>query len=196
VTTKTPILNLLVVLVTVVAGCEPTSQPPNAFVQEATLRQAEQSQTVAESSKQVAQTSQQFVEAESAARREVIALQQDLRSDQAELGKQRHALEVERQELDARRQSQILQERRESMFAAILTSGGIIAASLTPLLLAAASLWGLWRDIGDQAAAELLITEIEPETPRVSGRHPDASDEGRIGNEQSGADRPPALPPA
>lgn len=194
--TKTPIRNLLLVGVAAVAGCESTGQPPDAFVQEATLRQAEQSQTVAETSKQVAQTSQQFVEAESAARREVIALQQDLRGDQAELGKQRDVLEQERQALDARRQAQIVHERRESAFAALLTSAGIMAASLAPLLLAAAALWGLWRDIGDQeAAAELLIAEIEPEPTRIGGRRSDPGASVAIGYEDPSRNGPPALPP-
>jgi hypothetical protein len=177
-------------------GCGPANQPPDVFVQEATLRQVQQSQIVAETGKQVAQTSQQFVEAESAARREVIALQQDLRSDQAELGKQRDALEVERQELDTRRQVQISQERRESTLASLLVSGGTIAACLAPLLLAAAALGGLWRDIGDQAAAELLITEIEPEPARIIGRRSAIGDERTIGHQDSANSDPPALPPA
>ncbi len=177
-------------------GCGPANQPPDVFVQEATLRQAEQSKTVAETSKQVAKTSQQFVEAESAARREVIALQQDLRSDQAELGKQRDALELERQELDARRQAQISHERQESTLASLLTSGGTIAACLAPLLLAAAALWGLWRDIGDQAAAELLITEIEPEPRRIHGQSEGLGNERTIGLPDPANTDPPALPPA
>ena len=194
--TKILIRSSCIAALAIAAGCEPASQPPDAFVQEATLRQAEQSQTVAETSKQVAQTSQQFVEAESEARREVIALQQDLRSDQAELGKQRDALEVERQVLDDRRQDQICQERRDSVLASVMTSGGTIAACLAPLLLAAAALWGLWRDIGDQAAAELLITEIEPEPRRIHGQQADLRSERTIGLPDPANPGPPALPPA
>jgi hypothetical protein len=196
-TIKTPILSMLVaVLILATAGCE-SQDEPSAFVQEATLRQAEQSQTVAETGKQVAQTSQQFVEAEAAARREVIALQENLRQDQAELGKQRDALEAERQSLDARRQTQLNQERRDSTLSAILTSGGVIIACLAPLLLAAAALWGLWRDdISDQAASELLITEIDPEPPHLTRQRLQTPDHSAIGHANADRADPPRLPPA
>ena len=194
--TKILIRSSCIAALVIATGCEPANQSPDAFVQEATIRQAEQSQTVAETGKQVAETSQQFVEAEAAARREVIALQEHLRQDQAELGKQRDALEAERHALDARRQAQINQEQRDSTLSAILTSGGIIAACLAPLLLAAAALWGLWRDIGDQAAAELLITEIEPEPPRLTGQRLQTPNRSAIGHANAESADPPGLPPA
>jgi hypothetical protein len=134
------------------------------------------------------------VEGETAARREVIGLQRDLRSDQAELYEQRDALESARRQFDTRRQQLIATERRDSVWSALVSSGGLIAASLAPLILAAAALWGLWRDVGDQEAAELVLTEIMQETARVTGPIAENSD----GDPASlaGPRDTPGLPPS
>jgi len=115
--------------------------------------QAEQNQRIAEGSKALAQGSQHLVEADAQARRELIDLQHSLRQDQAEIGQSRDVLEAERKAIASQR-------RIESAVASGLVIFGVILACISPLILAALCLVGLWREPTREEEGEVLVEEL------------------------------------
>lgn len=136
-------------------GCSSDSRLGD-LAQQVTHEQAAQNQRVAESTQRIAQGSQQLVEADAKARRELIGMQNALRQDQAELAKQRDALEVARAEVAADRLT-------DSQTANSIIAIGVLFAAVAPLVLAAISLVGLWREPTREEEGNVLIEELARE---------------------------------
>ncbi|QDU31370.1 hypothetical protein ETAA8_65270 [Anatilimnocola aggregata] len=147
-------LGLVIVAVAgyVLAGCS-TDERLADLAQQVTHEQAAQNERMAEASQTVAQGSQQLVEADAQARRELIDLQHELRRDQAGIAQQRDVLEVERRELAQAR-------HKESLITSGLTAVGMLLAALAPLVLAAISLVGLWRETTKEEEGQVFIEEL------------------------------------
>ena len=153
---------LLAVIGCLIMGCGAPDEQWAKFAQQAAQEQAAQNKRVAEASRLVAQSQERLIEADAQSRAELIALQQDLRGDQVEVGRLRDNLEVERR--------QIAQQRRlDSATGAGLVTLGLLLVCLAPLLLAAASLLGLFAEpkaaeIGVVLADELSRVATTPTT--------------------------------
>ncbi|WP_425613528.1 hypothetical protein NA78x_003362 [Anatilimnocola sp. NA78] len=143
------------------------------LAQQVTHEQAAQNVRMAKSSETVAQGSRQLVTADAQARREMIGLQHALRHDQAAIAVQRNRLEAERRELAQAR-------LRESLLGSGLTALGMLLAALSPLVIAAIALSGLWRETTNEEEIQVLIQEfvqdrkanrppllLEPELPET-----------------------------
>lgn len=129
------------------------------FAQQATSEQAEQNERIAEANRLVAESHEQLIEADAKSRTELVALQRDLRGDQAEVGRLRDELEVERREIVAER-------RTDSATGSGLVTLGLLIACLSPLLLGAAALYGLFTEPKDTEISVVLADELartEPE---------------------------------
>ncbi|QDU30686.1 hypothetical protein ETAA8_58330 [Anatilimnocola aggregata] len=134
------------------AGCS-TDERLADLAQQVTHEQAAQNERMAEASQTVALGSQQLVVADAQARRELIDLQHELRRDQAGIAEQRDVLEVERREVAQAR-------HKESLLTSGLTAVGTLLATLAPLVLAAISLIGLWRETTKEEEGQVLIEEL------------------------------------
>lgn len=152
----------------VLPGCGSPDGRVADMAQQMTHEQAEQNQRIAEGSRAVAEGSKQLVEADAKARREIVGLQQDLRKDQADIGKQRDHLEEERKVIAGQRV-------QDSQAGALCVGFAIILVCLAPLVLAGASLLGLWRGPTPEEEGNILIDELthslaqeaSPETPSL-----------------------------
>ena len=147
------------------AGCSKDERLAE-FAQQATFEQAEQNERVAEANRLVAASHEQLIEADAKSRTELVALQRDLRGDQAEVGRLRDQLEIERREIVAER-------RTDSATGSGLVTLGLMIACVSPLLLGAAALYGLFTEPKDTEisvvlADELARTELERLPPALS----------------------------
>lgn len=134
------------------AGCSQDERLAE-FAQQATHEQAQQNERVAEANRLVAESHERLIEADARSRTELVALQQDLRSDQAEVGRLRDELEVERRE--------IVDERRtDSATGSGLVALAVMIACLSPLLLGAAALFGLFTEPKDTEISFVLADEL------------------------------------
>jgi hypothetical protein len=115
--------------------------------------QGQQNQRIAESSRNLAEGSRQLVAADAQARRELIDLQQALRHDQTEIARQRDALEGERQSIARQR-------RTDSAIGSSVEFAGWLLASLSPLVLAAMALLGLWRQPTAEEEGDILVEQL------------------------------------
>ncbi|HTN75333.1 MAG TPA: hypothetical protein VL096_08805, partial [Pirellulaceae bacterium] len=122
---------------------------------------------MAEANRLMAESHEQLLEADAQSRTELIALQQDLRSDQAEVGRLRDGLEAERREISRER-------RTDSATGAGLVTLGIMIVCLSPLLLAAASLLGLFSEPKDAEIGVVLVDKLSrfPETTPAASSAP------------------------
>lgn len=146
---------LTATLLTLMVGCDSDSRLGD-LAQQVTHEQAKQNQRVAESTQRIAQGSQQLVEADAKARRELIEMQNALRQDQTELARQRDALEVARAEVAEDRLT-------DSQTANSIIAFGVLFAAIAPLVLAAISLVGLWREPTREEEGHVLIEELARE---------------------------------
>ena len=134
-------------------GCDKPDGRVADMAQQVTHEQSQQNQRVAEGSKAIAEGSKQLVEHDAKARREIVQLQQDLRQDQTEVAHQRNQLEGERKAIAGQRV-------QESAAGGICFALAIILVCLAPLILAGASLLGLWRSPTPEEEGGILIDEL------------------------------------
>ncbi len=151
-------------LLLLLGGCGGPDQRLAEFARESNQQQAAQSERVATANVETAHASRRLIEADAQARAELIALQHDLRSDQADVGRQRDRLEAERQTIARERQ-------HDSAMAGGLVTLGLLIACLAPLVLAAASLAGLFIEPTDEELSDVLVDELVL-TSRVRVRPP------------------------
>ena len=163
---------LLVLVVVAVLAAIPGCDKPDGRVadmaQQMTREQSQQNQRMVEGSKAIAEGSKQLVEHDAKARQELVELQQDLRQDQSEVARQRDQLEAERKTIAGQRV-------QESAAGGICVGFAIILVCLAPLVLAGASLLGLWRSPTPEEEGGILIDELtyslaleaEPEPPAL-----------------------------
>ena len=149
-------------------GCSEPDGRVADMAQQMTHEQSAQNQRIAEGSKAIAEGGRQLVENDAKARKEMIELQQDLRQDQTEVARQRDQLEAERKTIAGQRV-------QESAAGGICVGFAIILVCLAPLVLAGASLLGLWRSPTPEEEGGILIDELtyslaqeaEPEPPAI-----------------------------
>jgi hypothetical protein len=149
-------------------GCSEPNGRVADMAEQMTHEQSAQNQRVAEGSRAVAEGSKQLVEHDAKARREIVQLQQDLRQDQTEVARQRDQLEGDRKAIAGQRV-------QESAAGGICVGFAIILVCLAPLVLAGASLLGLWRSPTPEEEGGILIDELtyclvqeaEPEPPAL-----------------------------
>lgn len=134
-------------------GCGGPDERLAEFARQSNQQQAAQSERVASANVETAQAGRRLIEADAQARSDLIALQHDLRSDQADVGRQRDRLELERQAIARERQ-------HDSMMGSGLVALGLLMACLSPLLLAAASLAGLFTEPTAAELDEALADEL------------------------------------
>jgi hypothetical protein len=151
------------------SGCSSDGRLAN-LAEQVVHEQAAQNQRAVESSQAIAQGSQQLVTADAQARTDLIDLQHALRHDQAEIAEQLTELEAERREVA---QDRLL----DSAMGNGLVTLGLVCAALAPLLLAAISLLGLWREPTREEEGHILVDELskgllEDRDPSVAKSHP------------------------
>ena len=162
------VLAVVAAALAVLPGCNEPDGRVADMAQQVTHEQAEQNQRMVEGSKAIAEGSKQLVEHDAKARREIVQLQQDLRQDQTEVARQRDQLEGERKTIAGQRV-------QESAAGGICFALAIILVCLAPLVLAGASLLGLWRSPTPEEEGGILIDELtyslaqeaEPEPPAL-----------------------------
>jgi hypothetical protein len=143
---------VIAIAAAILSGCNNEGRLAD-LAEQVTHEQAVQNQRMADSTQAVAKGSQELVTADAQARKDLINLQHALRGDQAQIAKQLTALEAERKG--------VAQQRLyDSAIGNGLVALGLVCAALTPLLLAAISLVGLWRAPTPEEEGNILIEEL------------------------------------
>jgi hypothetical protein len=169
-------------LIGIVVGCGSSDERLANFAEEATKEQAAQNQRAAETNRAVARSHEQLLEADAQSRKELIALQHDLRADQAQVGQLRDELEVERRAIAKER-------RTDSAAGAVIAALVVMIACLSPLVLAAASMLGLFFEPRD---GEVTVVAADELVRQESVRLP--SSQQNLGPPRESSDPVPRLP--
>lgn len=150
---------LVLLLSVLLSGCSQSDERLAEFAQRATHEQAMQNERVAEANRLVARSHEQLLEADAQSRTELVALQRELRADQAAVQHQRDQLEVERRDIVAER-------RTDSAVGQGLVALAILLTCLSPILLAAASLFSQYAEPTEGEVCAILIDELRVADPQ------------------------------
>lgn len=148
---------LMVLVMTLTAGCSPPDERLHRLAQQSLDRQAEQNQQMGNQTHEIAKATRELVEADAKARKEVISLQADLQKD---VGQERSSLDRQHEDLEKERIQIAAQRHRDPIIAAAIADAAILLACLAPLLLCWLVLRCLREEPLDAAVGELLIQEI------------------------------------
>ena len=165
---------LLMLLTTLGCGPAPDMRDQRLadFARQSTEQQArqneaiaKQSQAVVEESAKLAEASKELVSMDAEARREMVTAQRELNS---QLNEQRANIDAGRDQLERDRRELASARHRDPILAASIQSTALIVACLLPLIVCIFVIRQMSRtDCDDGAVAELLVTELTAERPRL-----------------------------
>lgn len=194
----------LIVIVSLMTGCESRDQRLSEFAERATAQQARQNEAMARQSEQVtrqsqelAQAAHELVEQDATARRELIQAHERA---QDQLQERQAGLDLQRQELHVERTEAAQAAVRDPVIAQALIVTGLILATLLPLIVTAYALRRLPDPSpGEALLAHALLDDLAPRpTEMPLPRSPDALPAGapapRIPG-PGGVAADPAAPP-
>jgi hypothetical protein len=126
---------------------------------------AEQSQAVVEESGELAEASKELVASDAKARQDLIGAQERLT---AQLHDQRATVDVGRDQLEVERKRIADQRHRDPLLAAAIQNIGLIIACLLPLIICIFVIRQMTSaEPDDGAVAELLVSELTSDQPRL-----------------------------